>query len=845
MDIILLIMFIGGNLFLFSRESFDNLADNGFAWLSALVAIAIDIYFIYLIAQSILKRRKKQRIIAEDTPIEDVTRKAEATEQQHIIAEDTSIEDVTHKAEATEQQHVIAEDTSIEDVTHKEEAMKQQRVITENSPIEGVTRKAEATQQQHIFVEHGSIEDMTHKVEAIKHKYGVTSLIADKAVRPFIRYKDNLTSIIAGREALPFPIEHEFINEEIVLTVNSYKERMIPIYERYSFTSNEIKKILDCTDCISVNEKYFYLSSNEDRLEQLKEERDSCLSQLSSYKIEILNDNHDLWAETELAFRCLLNNIKCRSDSLTIRTFIPSVNPADLMLFKYQSEPILLSWGQYYFCLFSSVILVFDKFGVFATAIDPSALRVTLKGGTTIETGIVEFIIADKKISFFTISRAVGETFKKAISNYSRRCNIAENTPIEDVTRKAEVKQQQHVTAEDTPIEDVTHKAEVKQQQRVIAENTPIEGLTRNANFIIYKYGIASLNVDKAVRPFIIKHKDRFTSIIAGKEALPFSIDHEFINKEVVLTVNSYKDRMIPIYERCSFISNEIESILACASGISVNEKKCSYLYSNEAKLKQLKEERDSCLSQLSSYKIEILDDNRDLSYDMQLAFRCLLNSIKCQSDSLTIKEFITHDKPSDLMLFKYENKPVILLWGQHYFCLFSNVILVFDKTGVFATAIDPSALRVTVKSMTESVLFTNGTARWNQYTADDSKCISQGTTRSTWLHTCRDGSPDLRYNHNPRLEHRIDTYEYVIVEFIIANKKVSFSASSGAVGDAFEKAFSGYSRRRNKRHNPIPEFLMLVKSLSNEDDAQIDSIIQTCNSRPDANNYFCKIVAS
>ena len=504
MDIILLIMFIGGNLFLFSRESFDNLADNGFAWLSALVAIAIDIYFIYLIAQSILKRRKKQRIIAEDTPIEDVTRKAEATEQQHIIAEDTSIEDVTHK----------------------EEAMKQQRVITENSPIEGVTRKAEATQQQHIFVEHGSIEDMTHKVEAIKHKYGVTSLIADKAVRPFIRYKDNLTSIIAGREALPFPIEHEFINEEIVLTVNSYKERMIPIYERYSFTSNEIKKILDCTDCISVNEKYFYLSSNEDRLEQLKEER-------------------------------------------------------------------------------------------------------------------------------------------------------------------------------------------------------------------------------------------------------------------------------------------------------------------------------DSCLSQLSSYKIEILDDNRDLSYDMQLAFRCLLNSIKCQSDSLTIKEFITHDKPSDLMLFKYENKPVILLWGQHYFCLFSNVILVFDKTGVFATAIDPSALRVTVKSMTESVLFTNGTARWNQYTADDSKCISQGTTRSTWLHTCRDGSPDLRYNHNPRLEHRIDTYEYVIVEFIIANKKVSFSASSGAVGDAFEKAFSGYSRRRNKRHNPIPEFLMLVKSLSNEDDAQIDSIIQTCNSRPDANNYFCKIVAS
>ena len=196
-------------------------------------------------------------------------------------------------------------------------------------------------------------------------------------------------------------------------------------------------------------------------------------------------------------------------------------------------------------------------------------------------------------------------------------------------------------------------------------------------------------------------------------------------------------------------------------------------------------------------------------------------------------------------MLFKYEDKPIILLWGQYYLCLFSSVILVFDKTGVFATAIDPSALRVKVKRMTTSIMFTNGIAGWNQYTADDSKCISRGTTSSTWLHTCRDGSPDLRYNYNPRIEYRTDTYEYVIVEFIIANKKVSFSVSSGAVGDAFGKAIHSYSRRCNKRHNPIPEFLMLVKSLSNEDDAQIDSIIQTCNARTDANNCFCKIVAS
>lgn len=182
---------------------------------------------------------------------------------------------------------------------------------------------------------------------------------------------------------------------------------------------------------------------------------------------------------------------------------------------------------------------------------------------------------------------------------------------------------------------------------------------------------------------------------------------------------------------------------------------------------------------------------------------------------------------------------------GTILFCLFSNVILVFDKLGVFATAIDSSALRVVVKKETTSVTISNGTAGSNQYIADDSNCISQGITRSTWLHTCRDGSPDLRYSYNPRLEYRTDTYEYVVIEFVIADKKVSFSASSGTVGDAFEKAAPKYSRKCNNRHDPIPEFLILVKKLSEEDNAQIESIIQVCNVRTDANNYFCKLIAS
>lgn len=363
-----------------------------------------------------------------------------------------------------------------------------------------------------------------------------------------------------------------------------------------------------------------------------------------------------------------------------------------------------------------------------------------------------------------------------------------------------------------------------REQQRKAAEDNRIAEVTRKVEALISKYTLMGLNANKA--------------------ALPFHIALDFINKEVVSTVKSYKERMATIYDRYSLVTNEIKQILACTGCISVDEK-YSYLISNEDKLKQLKEAGDACLSQLSSYKIEMLNDDRNLLFEMNLAFRYLLNSKKCQSASLAITEFITPNKPSDLMLFRYKNEPVILFWEQYYFCLFSNVILVFDKKGVFSTAIDPSALKIGIKKETTSITVRNGTDGSNQYIADDSKCVYQGDTWSTWLHTCRDGSPDLRYSYNPRLEYRTDIYEYVVVELIIADKKVSFSASSEAVGDAFEKVAPKYSRKCNNRHDPIPEFLSLVKKLSDEDNAQIESIIQVCNARADANNYFCKLIAS
>ena len=223
MTVFLVIVLIIGNLFLFSGAVFDDLSDNGIAWFFVIGAIAMDIYFIYLIAQNVSKSREQQRVAAENNRVAEVTR----------------------------------------------------------------------------------------KVEALINKYTMMRLNANRTV-------------------VQFQIAPDLINKEVVFTVNSYKDRMAAIYNRYSLITNEINRILACTDCISVDEKYSHLISCEDKLKQLKEEGDSCLSQLSSYKIEILNDNRDLLFEMKLAFRYLLNSKKCQSDSLTIKEFITPDKPNDL-----------------------------------------------------------------------------------------------------------------------------------------------------------------------------------------------------------------------------------------------------------------------------------------------------------------------------------------------------------------------------------------------------------------------------------------------------------------------------------------------------------------------------------
>ena len=305
------------------------------------------------------------------------------------------------------------------------------------------------------------------------------------------------------------------------------------------------------------------------------------------------------------------------------------------------------------------------------------------------------------------------------------------------------------------------------------------------------------------------------------------------INEEVADVVKKYKDDIVesPIY-------NELRTLLLC-EGCRTEAEKYTYLSKNIEKIKVLKQEYDVMLAS----RVMLLNENAESMFELKLAFQYLLNSKRCVSSEVNVKKFISAVRPKELDIFQYENEPVVLFLRQYYFCLFNHVILVFDSEGIFVNAMDSSAFRIEVRRVETDVFIENGEFDEGECVAEDSKCIRQGQEEVTWLHTCRDGSPDLRYRRNPRVRYRVDTYEYAVITFTIAKETIIFEVSSSAAIDAFDKIKGKYIRGGNSKREIAFDLLQLMKIVSDDDDSDIRSIIDICTKNESNENYFCKIV--
>lgn len=313
------------------------------------------------------------------------------------------------------------------------------------------------------------------------------------------------------------------------------------------------------------------------------------------------------------------------------------------------------------------------------------------------------------------------------------------------------------------------------------------------------------------------------------------------VNKEVVFTVNQYKDNLKETISKCNEIDNSLKRILSCVGCRNVDEK-LEHLNAKTDELQRLKAESDLLHREIGKQKIKLLNEDGNLLFFVKKSFTALLSSKKCVLEGLNLKDFVCDEKPADLELFDYKYAPATLHLGGYYYCLFSNVILVFDAKGVFATAIDPTALSLKVERVRVDVWINNNTLPTHQYIDVDSKCVEQGQTRRTWAHTCRDGSPDLRYSYNPSIEYRTDKYEYGKITLSVLDSKIQFALSSDAATNALERVGREYIQKHNNRHNPLPEFFNLLYRTSEDGDTNIAYILDATKTNPTTSNYFCII---
>lgn len=112
--------------------------------------------------------------------------------------------------------------------------------------------------------------------------------------------------------------------------------------------------------------------------------------------------------------------------------------------------------------------------------------------------------------------------------------------------------------------------------------------------------------------------------------------------------------------------------------------------------------------------------------------------------------------------MFSYVNNPVSFCISGFYYCVFNDVILVFDKKGCFSSALAPYALKISVKRK-------HAATKCHDNIADDSRAITFKETRNNWS-----------YNNSG--------FEYGTVTLCIGKTQTTFMVSSPLTLDAWEK---------------------------------------------------------
>lgn len=160
--------------------------------------------------------------------------------------------------------------------------------------------------------------------------------------------------------------------------------------------------------------------------------------------------------------------------------------------------------------------------------------------------------------------------------------------------------------------------------------------------------------------------------------------------REVIDAVYTCKNAMqLVLSDRldCDVRLREILSCTACKT----DRQRMRHLKSHKKELDGLYGCSAMYTQELAQQKIELFDRDPTLTTDMYQAFAYLLSAVDAKGVA-PAKDFVATIDPLDARLFVSERKPAQIRMGSFTFALYSSVILVFDASGTFTTALRPHA---------------------------------------------------------------------------------------------------------------------------------------------------------
>lgn len=285
---------------------------------------------------------------------------------------------------------------------------------------------------------------------------------------------------------------------------------------------------------------------------------------------------------------------------------------------------------------------------------------------------------------------------------------------------------------------------------------------------------------------------------------------------DVLQTVNRVVSKRESHIKQLKVIRSQYDNMLSCP-GCSSDKERIKYFNSHEDVLEKVKREYLDEHHSLKKHKVKLLSKESHAFEKLRTALKEITASQKITNDSgIAFDSFakINSSIPGDL--FELEGAPIELNYGAHKLFLTPDVVLVYDKNNEFVTALEPMVVIIGFRERQKSVSVSrSGYGEWtfsDTVIAQDSKLVSQGTPRTSWLHTKKNGGPDLRYSHNPRYEWRTDIYSYTEFNIQIGQFNAVFSVSKGSLAAKLKPLVREYCSISH-RMNVAPSLLRLLES--------------------------------